>query len=52
MEQNDQKTFLININLVFLVWVLSLLFLAIFQASQEKSAGRQKKFPGINLKEF
>ena len=52
MDWNNKNIFLININLVFLIWVICLFFLIVFRKNEEKAISRNRKYPGINIKEF
>lgn len=52
MDRNINYALLININLVFLIWLLGLIALAVFGNHEEKNQKSFMKHPGINIKEF
>lgn len=52
MEWDQKKIFIVNTNLVFLLWISSLLLMIIVSKLDEKTQVRGRKFPGINIKEF
>jgi len=52
MDQNIKHNLLLNTNLVFLIWVICLIGIAVFWNIEDRTQGRNIKRPGINFKEF
>ena len=52
MEWNQKNLLYFNTNLVFILWLSSLLLMTIILKNNEKNPDKVRKFPGINIKEF
>jgi hypothetical protein len=52
MDRKVEILLLINTNLLVLIWGTCLVLIVVFLRAEQRTALRNKKFPGINLKEF
>jgi len=52
MDRNVKTLLLLNTNLLVLVWFISIILISVFIKLDLRNDPRNRKYPGINLKEY